>query len=163
MKKTERAPTEPTDWREGRRKRAWGLHAQGWNQIKIAQALGVTQGAVSQWLKAARAGGGEEALRRRPAPGTTPKLTLEQRAELPELLKRGAEYFGFVGEVWTGKRVVQVIENHFGVRYHPEYIPRLLRSIGWSLQKPMRRAIQRNEEKVERWKQEEWPALKKRL
>jgi transposase len=111
-----------------------------------------------------------QALRPRPAPGPTPKLTPEQRARLPELLKRlpellkmGAEYFGFVGEVWTGKRVVQVIHNHFGVRYHPEYVPRLLRSIGWSLQKPARRAIQRDEAKVERWKQEEWSALRKKL
>ncbi len=157
----ETAPTRPTEWREGRRMRAWELYAQGWNQTKIAQTLGVTQGAVSQWLKAARAGGGKEALRRRPAPGITPKLTVEQRTELPELLRRGAEYFGFVGEVWTGRRVAQVIENHFSVRYHPEYIPRLLRSMGWSLQKPMRRAIQRDEEKVERWKHEEWPMLKK--
>jgi transposase len=162
MKSTKALPTKRTDWREGRRIRAWELHEAGWKQTKIAQALGVAQGTVSQWLKAAQQGG-TEALRRRPAPGPTPKLTPEQRARLPELLKMGAEYFGFVGEVWTGKRVVQVIENHFGVRYHPEYIPRLLRSIGWSLQKPARRAMQRDEDKVEQWKQEEWSTLKKKL
>lgn len=161
MKSTKVLPTKPTDWREGRRIRACELHEAGWNQIKIAQALGVTQGTVSRWLKQARQGG-MQALRRRPAPGPTPKLTHEQRAQLPELLKKGAQYFGFVGEVWTGKRVTQVIHNHFGVRYHPEYIPRFLRSIGWSLQKPARRAMQRDEDKVERWKQEEWSALKKR-
>lgn len=162
MKSTKPLPTKPTDWREGRRIRAWELHAAGWNQTNIAQALGVAQGTVSQWLKRARQGG-MEALRRRPAPGPTPKLTPEQRVRLPQLLKMGAEYFGFVGEVWTGRRVTQLIENHFGVQYHPEYIPRLLRGIGWSLQKPARRAIQRDEGKVERWIQEEWPALKKRL
>ncbi len=142
--------------------RAWELHTAGWKQTKIAQALGVAQGTVSQWLKRARQGG-KEALRRQPAPGPTPKLTPEQRAQLPELLRMGAEYFGFVGDVWTGKRVAQVIEDHFGVQYHPEYIPRLLRKLGWSLQKPIRRAIQRDEGKVERWKEAEWPALKKRV
>jgi transposase len=162
MKSSKTVPTKPTDWREGRRMRAWELYGAGWNQTKIAQALGVSQGTVSQWLKRARQGG-MEALRRRPARGRAPKLTPEQRARLPELLKKGAEYFGFNGAVWTGKRVAQVIDNHFGVRYHPEYIPRLLGSIGWSLQKPARRAIQRDEAKVQRWKQEEWSALKKRL
>src|SRR5437762_239174 len=98
MKSTEPLPSKPTDWREGRRIRAWELHAAGWNQTKIAQALGVAQGTVSQWLKAARQGG-MEALRPRSAPGPTPKLTPEQRARLPELLKMGAEYFGFVGSV----------------------------------------------------------------
>lgn len=161
MRSKETQPTGASDWREGRRMRAWELHAQGWNQTKIAQALGVTQGAVSQWLKVARVGGGKEALRRHPAPGATPKLTVEQRTQLLGLLKRGAEHFGFVGDIWTGKRVAQVIENHFGVRYHPEYIPRLLRSLMWSLQKPIQRAIQRDKEKVEQWKSEEWPALKK--
>jgi len=151
----------PSDWREGRRMRAWELHTQGWNQSKIAQALGVTQGAVSQWLKAARVGGGKEALRHRPSPGSTSKLTAQQGEQLPQLLKKGAEYFGFVGDVWTGRRVAQVIENHFGVQYHPEYVPRLLQRVGWSLQKPIKRAIQRDEAKVEDWKQTEWPALKK--
>ena len=78
------------DWREGRRRRAWELKAAGWKQQDIAAALGVTGGAVSQWLSRARAEGVEEGLRRHPAPGPTPKLTLEQLAQLPVLLDRGA-------------------------------------------------------------------------
>src|SRR5688572_23953624 len=98
----------PRDWQEGRRLRALELHEQGWKPIRIAEALGVTRGAVSQWLKAARAGG-REALRRRPRGAKAPKLTLEQRAHLPDLLARGAEAYGFVGDMWTTARVTEVI------------------------------------------------------
>ncbi len=78
----------PQDWREGRRLRAWELKQRGWRQQAIAEALGVTAGAVSQWMRRAREGG-VEALRRRVAPGPTPRLTVEQREELPALLERG--------------------------------------------------------------------------
>src|SRR5919199_2765038 len=94
----------PQDWREGRRLRAWELKQRGWTQPAIAEALGVTAGAVSQWMRRAREGG-VEALRRRVAPGSTPKLTPEQRDRLPVVLGRGAAAFGLRGEVWTAKRV----------------------------------------------------------
>jgi transposase len=88
--------TTQLDWREGRRRRAWELKQQGWKQIAIAAALGVTPGAVSQWLTRARAGG-VVALRRHPAPGPQPKLTPEQLAQIPTLLDRGPEAYGFRG------------------------------------------------------------------
>src|SRR5262245_55948029 len=87
--------TQPTDWRESRRLRAWELHQEGWSQIRIAEELGVTQGAVSQWLKRVRDSGNPNALRRHPAPGRQAALTDEQFAQLPLLLARGAESFGF--------------------------------------------------------------------
>jgi transposase len=149
------------DWLEGRRLRAWALHQAGWTGKAIAEALGVTEGAVSQWLKRAREGG-EAALQRRIAPGPTPKLTAEQRARLPELLSCGAEAYGFLGEVWTTERVATVIEREFGVRYHPTHVGRLLRACGWSVQKPIRRATQRDEAAIQRWVKEEWPAIKKK-
>lgn len=155
--------TEARDWREGRRLRAWELHQQGWRQREIASALGVTQGAVSQWLRRGKEGGGVQALRRRKAPGAIPRLTLEQRARLPELLARGAEAHGFRGEVWTCARVAEVICREFGVRYHPAHVSRLLKASRLSLQKPVRRADQRDEEAIERWKEERWPSLKKGL
>jgi transposase len=108
----------PRDWREARRLRAWALHQQGWTGIAIAVAFGVTKGAVSHWLKRAREGG-VEGLYSQPPPGPTPRLTGEQLAQLPSLLARGAEAFGFLGEVWTAKRVAAVIREEFGVRYHP--------------------------------------------
>src|SRR5438132_11467074 len=87
-------------YREYRRVRALELSRQGWKQREIAEALGVTEGAVSQWLKAARAGGAA-ALRHRPNPGPRPKLAEAQRAELAGLLDRGAEAAGFAGEFRT--------------------------------------------------------------
>src|SRR3954452_9989398 len=154
--------SRPKDWREGRRLRAWALKAKGWSQEKIAEALGVTAGAVSQWMRRGREGG-VEALERRIAPGPTPKLTIEQRAELPVLLARGAEAFGFRGDVWTGKRVATVIRREFGVRYHPNHVGKLLRAAGWSVQKPITRATQRNEAAIEEWRTKRWPALKRGL
>jgi transposase len=146
------------DWREERRLRAWALHQQGWLGKTIAEALGVSKGAVSQWLKRAREGGAE-ALYTQPPPGPTPRLTAEQVAQLPPLLARGAEAFGFLGEVWTAKRVAAVIRGEFGIRYHPDHVGRQLRTAGWSPQKPIRRATQRDEAAVERWITERWPAL----
>src|SRR2546429_8859379 len=96
----------PKDWREGRRLRAWELHEQGWKQKDIAAALGVTEGAVSQWFKKARTQG-VQALRHQPAPGATAKLSPEKRAQLPTLLAKGAEAFGFRGQVWTTARVAE--------------------------------------------------------
>ncbi len=152
---------EATDWREGRRLRAFELKQDlGWSQQRIAEALGVSKGAVSQWMKRARQGG-VEALKRQPAPGATPRLSEEQRAKVPELLERGAEAHGFRGEAWTCERVAIVIRREFGVSYHPAHVSRLLKALRQSLQKPQRRANQRDEEAIERWKEQRWPSLKK--
>ncbi len=148
----------PRDWREGRRLRALELHEQGWQGKAIAAALGVTAGAVSQWLKRSRTDG-REALRSHPPPGPTPKLAEAQRVALPHLLEKGAEAYGFVGDVWTTKRIAVVIKRAFGVSYHPAHVSRLMRQIGWSVQKPRKRASQRDEAQVATWREETWPAL----
>jgi transposase len=152
---------EATDWREGRRLRAWELKKEGWSQQEIAEALGVSKGAVSQWMKRGREGG-VKALKRQPAPGATPRLSERQRQKLPELLQRGAQAHGFRGDVWTCARVAEVIRKEFGVSYHPSHVSRLLKALRQSLQKPQRRANQRDEGAIERWKNERWPLLKKR-
>jgi len=99
-----------TNWREGRRFRAFELHQRGPDEIgeDIAEALGVSKGAVSQWVKRAR-GGGIESLRHRTSPGAPPRLTWEQRAQLPQLLAQGAQSLGFHGDLWTQPRVAEVI------------------------------------------------------
>jgi len=149
------------DWREGRRRRAWELKEQGWKQSAIAAALGVTPGAVSQWLKRARSEG-VEALRRHPAPGPTPKLSAEHLAQIPDLLTRGPEAFGFRGQVWTCKRVAAVIRRTFGVTYHPAHVNRLLHALHHSVQRPVARAAQRNETAIAAWWQDRWPAVEKK-
>src|SRR5262249_38326476 len=138
------------------------LKEAGWKQQDSAAALGVTGGAVSQWLARARAQGVEEGLRRHPAPGPTPKLTPEQLAQVPALLDRGAEAYGFRGQVWTCKRVGEVIRRTFGVTYDPAHVGRLLHMLGYSVQRPVERATQRDEAAIRGWWERRWPALKKR-
>jgi transposase len=152
--------SQASDWREGRRLRAFELKKRGWKQAQIADALGVTEGAVSQWMKRAREEG-VEGLRHKPPPGATPRLSEQERAKLPDLLAQGAEAHGFRGEVWTCERVAIVIRREFGVSYHPAHVSRLLKALRQSLQKPQRRAEQRDEEAIERWKEQRWPSLKK--
>ena len=152
--------SQASDWREGRRLRAFELKKRGWKQAQIADALGVSEGAVSQWMKRAREEG-VEGLRHKPPPVATPRLSEQERAKLPELLERGAEAHGFRGEVWTCERVAIVIRREFGVSYHPAHVSRLLKALRQSLQKPQRRAEQRDEEAIERWKEQRWPSLKK--
>ena len=156
-----KSTAQPKDWREGRRLRAWELHHQGWKQKDIATALGVTQGAVSQWLTRGR-NEGVEALRRRISPGAPARLTGAQLAHLPVLLARGAPAFGFLGDVWTCARVAEVIKHQFGVTYHPDHVGRLLRTIGWTVQKPVEQATQRDDDAIAAWREEQWPAIKKK-
>lgn len=152
---------QPRDWREARRLRAWDLHQTGWRQKDIAEALGVSAGAVSQWLKRARTEG-VEALRHRKGGGPKPRLSEEQLATLPVLLAQGAEHFGFRGEVWTQPRVAALIQREFGVAYHPRHVGRLLKQVKWSRQKPLERARQRNEAAIEQWRTATWQEVKKK-
>jgi transposase len=153
--------TPPQSWREGRRLRAVALHEQGWCGQAIAEALGVTGGAVSQWLTRAR-DGGVDALRDRPPPGPARRLTEAQQQQVLTVLATGAEAQGFLGEVWTSKRVAEVIQKECGIRYHPAHVSRLLRFLGWSVQKPIRRATQRDETAIAAWHTERWPGLEKK-
>jgi len=153
-------PSPQTDWREQRRLQAVKLHERGWQQNKIAEAFGVTEGAVSQWLKKAKTQG-VEALHHQPPPGRPSKLSAEQQAQLPALLAKGPEAFGFRGQVWTTERVAQMIQQAFGVSYHPAHCSRLLRDLKQSQQKPIQKATQRDEAAIQTWKEHQWEVLKK--
>jgi len=152
--------SQATGWREGRRLRAFELKEQGWKQKEIAQALGVSEGAVSQWMRRATEEG-VEALKHKPPPGATSRLDDSQRVRLKELMNFDAEAYGLRGKVWTCARVAELIRKEFGVSYHPAHVSRLVRALGLSLQKPTRRANQRDEEAIEPWKHKRWPELKK--
>jgi putative transposase len=116
--------------REVRRLRAYELAQAGWKQKDIASELGVTQGAVSQWMSRARQGG-REALHRHPAPGAVSRLNREQLQQLPVFLKRGARCYGYPDENWTYPRIRAVIEREFGVHYVEQHIARIVKKIGW--------------------------------
>jgi transposase len=151
----------PPECREWRRFRALHLKRRGWYQRDIAEALDVSEEAVSRWLARAR-DGGPEALRARSAPGQRPRLTPDQVRSIPELLWHGPEAYGFRGQVWTCARIARVIEEEFGVRYHKDHVGRLLRGLHWTPQQPIKRAIQRDDEAIQRWRDETWPELLRR-
>ena len=150
------------DWREERRKRAWELKQAGWKQKDIAVALGVTEGAISQWMKSGREAG-EDGLKAHPAKGAPSRLAADELTQIPMVLAKGAAAYGFVGDAWTSRRLAVAIKREFGVSYHPDHCSYLVRKLGYSLQKPVTQATQRKEKAIEKWKQHRWPTLKKKL
>jgi transposase len=109
-----------------------------------------------RWRDAVRRRG-ERGFRVGASPGRPPKLTKRQRQHLVRLLLQGSLAHGYRTDLWTTARVAEVIARHFGIRYHPDHVGRLLHALHWSPQKPERRALQRNEAAIARWKREEWP------
>jgi len=148
------------DWKEQRRLRAWDLFNNGWKQSDIAEALGVTAGAASQWLSIARQQGAE-ALQAKKHPGPARRLSPEQDRQLVELLKQSPTAHGFLGEVWTTGRVGDLIKRTFGISYHTDHVGRILHRLGFSVQKPRLRARQGNPKAVAEWTEQRWPAVKK--
>jgi len=130
-------------------------------QTEIAEALGVTEGAVSQCFRMLR---DEEVkgLLARPHTGRPPELRLEQKNPNPDPLSHGAEAYGFREEVWTNARVAKVIEWEWAVTYHPSHVARLLKELKWTPQLPIVRATQRDDETIAQWLREQWPELRKR-
>jgi transposase len=156
----ENKQTQPNNWKEGRRIRAWELKKLGWKNQEIAEALGVSKGAVSQWMKRGE-NGGIKKLRSKPRPGRKPKLSVLNRIKLAEKLKLGPEHFGFRGEIWNCKRIAWVIKKEFGVIYHPNHVNRVMKAMGWSLQKPKEQDTRRDEIEVNYWYEHKWPEIKK--
>jgi len=138
------------------------LKQMGWKQRDIAAALGVTEGAVSQWVTAARRGGRDALASQLSHRGRTSKLTTEQRRLIPDFLWHGAEAYGFHGDVWTCERVAGVLYEEFGISYSKSQVSRLLKNLGWTPQVPITRAIQRDEKEIERWRAQAWPLLKRK-
>ena len=150
----------PYNWKEARRFQAWRLKQKGWSQRQIAEALGISEAAVSQWIQRVR-DGGVQALRHRGPPGAPRRLAAEPLARVPALLRRGPEAYGFRGQVWTWKRRAEVLRVEFGVMYHPTHVGRLLKALRWSPQKPRRRARPCDEVAIAQWRDETWRAIKK--
>lgn len=136
------------------------LEAGEMKQVEIARHLGVTEAAVSKWKRRLDEAGAQ-ALRLRKATGRPPKLNEATKQELVKKLEAGAVAAGFPTEQWTQARVKKVIECEFGVRYHQNYISRLLDDLGWSVQKPDGRAMERDEDLIRAWLSRDWPRIKK--
>ena len=155
-------PTQGSqEWKAWRRHRAYELKQSGKTQKEIAKIFGVTEGAVSQWMSRAHKGG-VEALARRKPPGASGRLTPEQLLALREMIREGAKAAGFEEEWWDRARVKTLIEQRFSVSYSLQNISKILNKIGVTLQKPTVKSPRRDEEAIRRWRDERWPALKKK-
>jgi putative transposase len=123
--------------------------------------VGAAVSAVWQWRETFRRKGAA-GLTAKPAPGRPRKLTTRQRQRLPKLLARGARAYGYANDLWTTRRVATVISRELGIDYHPAHVSRILADVGWSCQKPERRALERNETAIAHWKRYRWVAIKKK-
>ena len=146
---------------EQRRLRALALLEHGLQPVEVAQRLGVDRRSVRRWKAAARRGG-PTALKAQPASGRSWKLSARQRPRLERVLLRGAQAAGFANDLWTCPRIAQLIQQQFGVRYHADHVGRLLRSLGWSPQRPTRQARERDESLIQQWVKVDWPRIKKK-
>lgn len=155
-----RPPGSPAEL-ERRRRRALELLKKGHSHVEVAKAVGADRRSVYRWDEARRAGG-MRAIRAKPASGRPPKLNASQKKQLEATLVKGAQESGFSTDLWTCPRIADVVETRFGVRYHVDHVPRLLHQMGWSPQKPSRRAIERDEQAIRTWIKRDWPRIKKK-
>jgi len=136
------------------------LHQQGMESAEIAELLDRSRRWLQLTLRRFRRRG-ETAIRLKPHAGRKPKLSARQRQGLLNRLLQGARANGFATDLWTSPRVREVIGRVYGVEYHVHYVPRLLKQLGLSCQKPRRRAQQRDETAIARWVQRDWERIKK--
>ncbi|MCZ7564501.1 MAG: IS630 family transposase [Burkholderiales bacterium] len=153
-------PTGSPEELERRRLRALALLDEGLLPSEVARRVGVDRRSVRRWKAAARKHG-EAAVRARAAPGRPPKLKAHQKRRLEALLLKGPLATGFDTDLWTCPRVTELIKERFGISYHVDHVGRLLHDLGWSPQKPARRALERDEREIRRWVREDWPRVKK--
>jgi transposase len=147
---------------EKRRFRALALLEKGFPQAEVARRTKVSRQSVLRWNRQ-RLAGGKEALRAAGRAGRKPRLEPAQDQQLVKILVAGPEAAGFSTPLWTLARVAKVIRREFGFACHATTALRLLRDrLGWSCQKPVGRALERDEKAIAIWKRQTWPALKKR-
>ena len=146
---------------EKRRRRAAGMFERGATQADVARELEVSRQSVSRWYTDWQTGG-TRALKAAGRAGRMPRLTKTQLGQVDRALRQGPRAHGFATDLWSLDRVAAVIDSETGVRYHPGHVWKLLRDkLGWSRQRPARRAVERDDEAIARWVAEEWPRIKR--
>jgi transposase len=145
---------------EARRLAAGRLLLAGKRNAEVVRALNVSPSSVKRWKKTVQRKG-LDGLPSKSPPGRPPRLSKRQRKTLVQILLRGALAAGFSSDLWTGKRLAQVIQRTFGVEHHPSHVLRILHQLDFTPQKPLRRARQQDREALERWRNVEWPRIKK--
>jgi len=147
---------------EQRRLRAARLFAKGVRPAEVARELGVSRQSATAWHQAWKEEG-VRGLRQAERTGRPPLLTDQELKDVQRALLKGPAAYGWKTELWTLERVAVVIAIATGIRYHIGHVWRILRQLGWSWQKPARRAIERDEDEIARWVREEWPEIKNSL
>ena len=145
---------------EKRRLKAVRLLEKEWSQSQVARKVGVHRQSVSRWAQQL-AKSGRAGLKKAGRAGRKPRLSPADLRRIERGLKRGPEALGYVTGLWTTVRVKELIEQECDVSFHPSHVWRILQRLGWSCQRPARRAIERNEEAIRYWKKVRWPELKK--
>lgn len=142
-----------------RRLKAGRLLLKGAQQAEVARRIGVSRATVSEWKRRVEQGGLaalNNGVRGRPA-----RLNALMREQLAQALLAGARSHGYATELWTLPRIAKLIEQRFEFSYSTSQVSRLLAAMGWSCQRPEKRALQRDEKAIAQWKNKRWPALKK--
>jgi transposase len=142
---------------------AANMFEQGLGDPVVAASVRAHVRTVARWRRTFGAEG-REGLRSRGHPGRPPRLTGGQRQRLGELLVEAPAGCGFTGRhLWTQQLVADLIAREFGVSYHHDHVGVILKAMGFTHQKPQRRARERDEAKIEAWRREFWPALLKKV
>jgi transposase len=155
-------PSGSAELIEARRRQALRLLDEGYTLAEVGRMTDSAASSVMRW-RDARVRGGSQALKVRPTPGRPPALNDAQRQRIIKRLMKGAMANGFTTQLWTTSRVAAVIHQCCKVQYHRSHVARLLHDFGFSCQKPERRALERDEARIEEWKRKDWPQVKKTL
>lgn len=145
---------------EKRRMKAARMFEKGKTQAEVARALGVSRQSASVWYHYWKEGG-KNGLKAAGRAGRKPRVTPAQLARVKRELLKGPLAHGYKTELWTLPRIAKVIEKTTGVCYHPGHVWRIVRSMGWSCQKPAKVAAERNEEEIADWLANTWPKVGK--
>ena len=145
---------------QARRLRAIGLLQEGFPQAEVARRVGVHRQSVSRWAASVQQHGLAVLQHRRA--GRKPRLDEAALQQLEAGLRQGPQALGYSTPLWTAPRVAELIRRQSDVRFHPDHVYRILQQLGWSCQRPVGRALERDEQAIRQWKRHRWPALKKK-
>jgi transposase len=146
---------------EARRRLAVTRVNEGWKHKDVAAFLGVSIRAVGKWMAAYR-GSGDDGLKGKPHPGAKPKLSARQERSVLSWLAKSPRAYGYKTELWTTRRLAEVIRKRYGVRFNPNYLAAWLTRRDHSPQRPETKAVERDNPGIARWVAEDWPRIKKR-
>lgn len=146
---------------EAIRRRAVNLVLGGQTQAAVAASFGVHPVTVAKWMAKHRSQG-DTGLTAKPTPGRPRFLTPEQDQQVRQWLAQKPTVHGFPTDLWTARRVADLIQRRFGISFHPNYLRAWLTQRGYSPQRPTRRPRQRNDQVIASWVKTDWARIQKK-